>query len=221
MTENKVIIFGIQDYAELAHFYLTNDSGYEVVAFSVNEQYIPADKMFKGLPVLPFENIEKDYPANGFLFFAPMSPKNMNQAREAVYHQIKDKGYQLISYISSKATLFKNKIGDNCFILEDNTIQPFTKIGNNVVLWSGNHIGHHGEIKDHVTVTSHVVVSGHCIIEENCFLGVNATLRDGITLGKGTLVAMAAAVTKNTAEWGVYIGNPAKKLEGKISSSLL
>jgi len=221
MAINKVIIFGIQDYAELAHFYLSNDSEYEVVAFSVNKQYIPADKMFKGLPIVPFENIETDYPVNGFHFFAPLSPKNMNKAREDVYHQIKDKGYQLISYISSKATMFKNEIGDNCFILEDNTIQPFTKIGNNVVLWSGNHIGHHGEIKDHVTVTSHVVMSGHCTIEDNCFLGVNATLRDGITLAKGTLVAMAAAVTKNTEEWGVYIGNPAKKLEGKKSTSLL
>ena len=221
MPINKVIIFGIQDYAELAHFYLSNDSEFEVVAFSVNEQYIPADKMFKGLPVVPFENIEKDYSVKEFYFFAPMSPKNMNKARETVYHQIKDKGYQLINYISSKATMFKNEIGDNCFILEDNTIQPFTKIGNNVVLWSGNHIGHHGVIKDHVTVTSHVVMSGHCIIEDNCFLGVNATLRDGITLEKGTFVAMAAAVTKNTEEWCIYIGNPAKKLEGKISTQLL
>ncbi|RZK16425.1 MAG: sugar O-acyltransferase, partial [Flavobacterium sp.] len=122
----------------------------------------------------------------------------------------------------SKATILNDgKIGDNCFILEDNTIQPFTSIGNNVVLWSGNHIGHHGMIKDHVSFTSHVVMSGHCVIEENCFLGVNATLRDGINLAKGTLVAMAAAITKNTEEWGVYVGNPAKKLEGKISNRIL
>ena len=135
----------------------------------------------------------------------------MNQARETVYNNIKAKGYTLISYISSKATLFENEIGDNCFILENNTLQPFTKIGNNVVLWSGNHIGHHSVIKDHVTFTSHVVMSGHCVIGENSFLGVNATLRDGLNIAKGSLVAMAAAVTKDTEEWGVYIGNPAEK----------
>ena len=33
--KNKVIIFGILDTAELAHYYLTNDSEYEVVAFTV------------------------------------------------------------------------------------------------------------------------------------------------------------------------------------------
>jgi len=219
--KNKVVIFGIQDYSELAHFYLENDSPYEVIAFSVNEKFIPSERSFRGLPVVPFESIEQLYPADEFSFFAPMSPKNMNQNRERVYGEIKNKGYKLISYISSKATIFKNEIGDNCFILEDNTLQPFTKIGSNVVLWSGNHIGHHGEIKDHVTFTSHVVMSGHCVIGENSFLGVNSTLRDGITLAKGTLVAMAASITKSTEEWGVYLGNPAKKMEDKISTALL
>jgi sugar O-acyltransferase (sialic acid O-acetyltransferase NeuD family) len=217
----KVVIFGIQDYAELAHYYLTNDSPYHVAAFCVNEQYLPESGMFKELPVVPFENIESIYPIGDFSFFAPMSPNKMNQTREKVYNDIRNKGYNLISYISSRASIFKNEIGENCFILEDNTIQPYTRIGNNVVLWSGNHIGHHGEIKDHVTFTSHVVMSGHCVIGENSFLGVNATLRDRITLGKGTLVGMAAAITKSTDEWSVYVGNPAKKLEGKNSTSIL
>jgi len=217
----KVIIFGTQDYAELAHYYLKNDSPYEVVAFCLNESYLPEERMFKDLPIVPFEEVEQKYPTGEFSFFAPMSPKKMNQVREGVYNSIKIKGYSLISYISSKATIFDNEIGDNCFILEDNTLQPFTKIGNNVVLWSGNHIGHHGVIKDHVTFTSHVVMSGHCVIGENSFLGVNATLRDGLNIAKGTLVGMAAAITKDTDEWGIYIGNPAKKLENKLSPSVL
>lgn len=221
MKKSKVIIFGMADYAELAHYYLEKDSPYEVVAFCVNEAYLPEGNVFKGLPVVSFEHVEDSHPANEYFFFAPMAPKNMNTLRENIYNEIKKMGYQMISYISSKATLCNNKIGDNCFILEDNTLQPFTVIGNNVVLWSGNHIGHHSVIKDHVTFTSHVVMSGHCVIGENSFLGVNATLRDGINLAKGTLVGMAASITKDTEEWGVYIGSPAKKLEGKISSSVM
>jgi acetyltransferase-like isoleucine patch superfamily enzyme len=137
----------------------------------------------------------------------------MNRLRAEIYAQIKAKGYEMISYVSSKATRFKNKIGDNCFILEDNTLQPFTDIGNNVIMWSGNHIGHHGIIKDHVMFTSHVVLSGHCIIEPYTFFGVNATIRDGLTIAEGTFVAMAACITKNTEPWGFYKGNPAVKSE--------
>ncbi|WP_338766584.1 acetyltransferase [Bernardetia sp. ABR2-2B] len=216
----KVIIFGIQDFAELAHYYLTNDSDYEVVAFCVNEEYMPNEKSFKGLPIVSFENLEEHYSPSQFSLFAPMAPKKMNTIREKVYLEGKEKGYSFISYISSKATIFNSKIGENCFILENNTIQPFTDIGNNVIMWSGNHIGHHGKIEDNVMFTSHVVLSGHCVVEKNCFFGVNATIRDGLTLAKGSLIAMAASVTKNTEEWSIYVGNPAKKLENKNSLDL-
>src|SRR6185369_8921832 len=210
----KVIIFGVQDFAQLAKFYLQHDSEHEVVAFSVNEQYMPEGKTFEGLPVVAFEKVETTYPPSEFKFFAPMSPSRMNRLRESVYQNIKAKGYDFVSYVSSKATVFPGaQIGDNCFILEDNTIQPFTSIGNNVVLWSGNHIGHHSVIKDHVSFTSHVVLSGHCVVEAFSFFGVNSTIRDGIHIAEGSLVGMAAAVTANTEPWGVYKGNPAKKGE--------
>jgi sugar O-acyltransferase (sialic acid O-acetyltransferase NeuD family) len=216
----KVIIFGVQDFAQLAKFYLQQDSEHEVVAFSVNEQYMPEGKTFEGLPVVAFENVETVYSPAEFKFFAPMSPSRMNRLRESVYRKIKEKGYELISYVSSKATVFTGaQIGDNCFILEDNTIQPFTSIGNNVVLWSGNHIGHHSVIKDHVSFTSHVVLSGHCTVEPFAFFGVNATIRDGIHIAEGSFIAMAAAVVMDTEPWGVYKGNPAKKGD-KLSTDL-
>jgi sugar O-acyltransferase (sialic acid O-acetyltransferase NeuD family) len=208
----NVIIFGLQDYAELAHYYLENDSPHHVEAFCVNRAYVPEDRVYKGIPVIAFEDVNDTHPPQDFSFFAPMSPKHMNRDRERIFADIKAKGYGMISYVSSKATMFGNEIGENCFILEDNTLQPFTKVGDNVVLWSGNHIGHHGRIHDHVTVTSHVVMSGHCEIGAYSFLGVNATLRDGISIGEGTFVAMAAAVMKSTEPWSVYKGNPATKL---------
>lgn len=210
----KVIIFGVQDFAQLAKFYLQHDSEHEVVAFSVHQRYLPEQPTFEGLPVIAFENVEKTYAPSEFRFFAPMSPSRMNRLRESVYQQIKQKGYELISYISSKSNIFEGvPIGDNCFILEDNTIQPFTSIGNNVVLWSGNHIGHHSVIKDHVSFTSQVVLSGHCVVESFSFFGVNATIRDRIHVAEGSFIAMAAAVTRDTQPWGVYKGNPAQKGE--------
>jgi sugar O-acyltransferase (sialic acid O-acetyltransferase NeuD family) len=208
-----VIIFGVQDFAQLAHYYLEHDSPHKVIAFSVSREYLPESKTFCGLPVVAFEEVENIYPVNEYSFFAPLSPRKMNRLREKVYNEIKAKGYPLISYVSSKATIFNNKIGENCFILEDNTLQPFTDIGNNVVLWSGNHIGHHGKIEDHVTFTSHVVLSGHCLVKKYSFFGVNSTIRDGVTIEEGTLVAMDASIVKNTEPWGVYKGSPAKKGE--------
>jgi hypothetical protein len=34
---SRVIVFGLRDFASLAHFYLTHDPEHEVVAFTVTE----------------------------------------------------------------------------------------------------------------------------------------------------------------------------------------
>ena len=47
-------------------------------------------------------------------------------------------GYELISYVSSKAIVWPSaEIGDNCLIMEGNIIQPYARVGNDVVMWSG------------------------------------------------------------------------------------
>lgn len=214
--KNKVVIFGVLDTAELAHYYLSTDSEYEVVAFTINSEFLK-ENTFKGLPVVPFEELEKIYPPSEYLFFAPMTGVKMNNVRKRIYEEGKKKGYEYISYISSKATICGNKIGENCFILEDNTLQPFTEVGNNVVMWSGNHIGHHGKIEDNVFFTSHVVLSGHCHVKERAWFGVNSTIRDGLTIGEGSLIAMGAVITKSTDTDGLYMGAPAKKQEAPAS----
>jgi sugar O-acyltransferase (sialic acid O-acetyltransferase NeuD family) len=208
--KNKVVIFGTKDTAELAHWYLMNDSVYDVVAFTINKQYMK-EEIFNGLPVVPFDELEKYYSPDEFLFFSPMTGTKMNNNRKKIYEEGKRKGYTFISYVSSKATVCGNKIGENCFILEDNTLQPFTEIGNNVIMWSGNHIGHHGKIEDHVFFTSHVVLSGHCHVKERAWFGVNSTIRDGLTIGEGCLIGMGSVVTKSTENDGLYMGSPAKK----------
>lgn len=218
MKNKKVIVFGILDTAELAYFYLTHDSSFVVEAFTVNKQYIK-EESFCGLPVVPFEEVENFYPPSDYLFFAPMTGSKMNTLRKKIYEEGKSKGYEYITYVSSKATTFHNKIGENCFILEDNTIQPFTEIGNNVVMWSGNHIGHHGKIEDHVFFTSHVVLSGHCLVKERAWFGVNSTIRDFTTIGKGSLIAMGSVITKDTEDDGFYMGIPAKKQVKRASET--
>ncbi len=207
----KVIVFGTRDFASLAHYYLRTDSEHEVVAFTVHREFMPESSVFEGLPVVAFEEVARSYPPEAFAAFAPMSHAKMNRNREAVFNEFKALGYSMISYVSSRATcLNEGAIGENCFILEDNTIQPFVTIGKNVVLWSGNHIGHHSRIRDHVFVTSHVVLSGHCTVNSYCFLGVNATIRDQLTLEEGTLVGMGANIMKSTEAWSVYKADAAR-----------
>jgi sugar O-acyltransferase (sialic acid O-acetyltransferase NeuD family) len=201
---SKLIIFGIGDIAQLAHFYFTNDSEHEVVAFTVDRDYMKAPD-FCNLPVVAFDEVDEKYPPSAYKAFIAISYAKVNAVRAEKYHQAKQKGYSLVSYISSKATHWQDlQCGDNCFILEDNTIQPYTNIGNNVTIWSGNHIGHHAQIGDNCFITSHVVISGGVRIEDNCFLGVNSTVRDHITIARNCVIAAGSLILQSTQENGVY-----------------
>ena len=138
--------------------------------------------------------------------FIALSYSSMNKDRAEKYYKAKELGYDLVSYVSSKRTfLTEIPVGDNCFILENNTIQPFVRIGNNIILWSGNHIGHESVIDDHCNIASHVVISGHVHIHSFCFIGVNATLHDNIIIAPETLIGAGAVIAKDTIEKGVYL----------------
>lgn len=211
-----VVIFGIGQIAELAHFYLENDSDHKVVAFTVDKEYL-SEKEYKGLPVVAFEDLEKTYPSSKVKLFIPISYKGVNQIRKDKYLDAKKRGYSFITYISSKASYFGTPVGENCFIMEDNTIQPLTEIGNNVILWSGNHVGHHSKIEDHCFVTSHVVISGAVTIGERSFLGVNSTIRDNIKIGKACVLGAGSVIVKNLEDESVT--KPEKTSVSPIKSS--
>jgi sugar O-acyltransferase (sialic acid O-acetyltransferase NeuD family) len=200
----KLVVFGLSQWAELAHFYFQHDSNHQVVAFTADRQYLK-ETSFKNLPVVPFDEVEASYPPSEFAMFIPLSFKKMNHVRAEKYREAKQRGYKLVSYVSSKATTWPDfQCGDNCFIFEDNTIQPFVRIGNNVVMWSGNHIGHHTTIHNHVMITSHVVISGCCTIGEYCFFGVNSSVRDETVVAHDTLVGMDVSIARDTKEYEIY-----------------
>ena len=201
----RLLIFGAGDIARLAHHYFTTDSPHEVAAFVVDAGYRVVETL-QGLPVLERDEAIRHFPPDTCSMFVALSYAKMNRVRAEKVVAAKADGYSLVSYISSKCTyLSERDPGENCFILENNTIQPFVTIGNNVTLWSGNHIGHDSVIDDHCFITSHVVVSGNVHVKSYCFIGVNATLRNSIVVAEQTLIGAGAVIMKNTKSKGVYL----------------
>jgi len=195
----NLVIYGTGLIAEVAEFYFRTDSDYEIVAFTNAAEFIKQDT-FLGKPLVPFEDVGGSHPSAEYHVFIAIGYAKTNKIRQLRYEEAKSKGYVCATYISSRAAYYGTPVGDNCFILENNVIQPSVSIGCDVTLWSGNHIGHHSTIKNHCFISSHVVVSGGCEIGENCFLGVNSTLRDNIKLGPFVVVGSGAVVLKDCVE---------------------
>jgi sugar O-acyltransferase (sialic acid O-acetyltransferase NeuD family) len=214
-SERKpLVLVGDGESAEIAYEYFTYDSPWQVVAFAVEHKFRERDSLFD-LPVIDLEALSEAYPPSRYAAHVALSSTHLNRPRKRLYLHVKSLGYELASYVSSRAFVWRNvDIGENTFIFENNVLQYHVKVGNNVVLWSGNHVGHRTVIRDHNFISSHCVISGFCDIGESGFLGVNCTFGDNVSVPHDTVVGAGALLHKSLTEPGrVWVGNPAKPLE--------
>jgi len=204
MKTKKLIIVGDSAFAEIAYEYFQHDSEYEVVCFCVEHKFLTRKK-FRGLPVVIFEEIEVHFAPNDYFVYVATAYTQLNRLRTRLKNAVKDKGYKLASYISRRAFVWQNvEIGEHCFIFEDNTLQPFVKLGDNVVLWSGNHIGHHSIVRDNCFIASHAIISGFCDIGQNSFIGVNSTIVNNVKIGSDNWIGPHSVIFKNTSSGTIY-----------------
>ena len=201
----KLVIFGTRQIAEVLGWYFAHDSDYEIVAYTVDAEFLPGGE-FQGRPVVAFAEVAREFPPHEHAMFIALSYAKMNSIRAAKYAAAKALGYQLASHVSPRASAWEGlPLGDNSFIMEHNVVQPFSRIGSNTFLWAGNHIGHHATIGDHCFLASHIVVSGATAIGDRCFIGVNATLRDGITVAERCLIGAGALIMADTQPEQVFL----------------
>jgi sugar O-acyltransferase (sialic acid O-acetyltransferase NeuD family) len=201
---HELVIVGDSLFAEIAHEYFEHDSPHHVVAFSVEREYQKRDRL-RDLPVLPFDELASEIDPAHHSVFVALTYGRLNRVRTRLLDAAVAQGFRPASYVSSRAFVWPNvRLGEHCFIFEDNTLQPFVSIGRNCILWSGNHIGHHCSIADNVFVASHAVVSGSVRIGDNCFIGVNATLVNDIEIGADSWIGPAVTVTRNVEPNSVW-----------------
>src|SRR5258708_25692647 len=156
----KLLIVGDSAFAEVACEYFDAMSPYTVAGFAVERQYIKRAALM-GRPIVAWEDSAQSHPPSEYEVYVAVVYSQLNRLRTRLMNGAKAKGYRLASFVSPHAFLAPSAmVGEHCFIFEHNVVQSFVHIGNNVVLWSANPIGHHSTIGDDVFVWSHVVVSG-------------------------------------------------------------
>jgi sugar O-acyltransferase (sialic acid O-acetyltransferase NeuD family) len=207
-----VVLFGNGRVARLARFHLTHDAHRDVAAFTVERDH-RTDATFDGLPIVAFDDVVAQYPPDAYDMFVAVGYGQVNGFREQMYNEAKALGYNLISIVHSSSIIaYGVEVGDNCFIMERNVVQPFVRIGNNVTMWGMSMIGHDSVVGDHTFLAAHVIVSGFVTIEPRCFLGVNATIRDEITVSRECVIGAGATVMKSTEPRQVLVGPTARLL---------
>jgi sugar O-acyltransferase (sialic acid O-acetyltransferase NeuD family) len=216
--EKKLVVYGSGETAEIIADYFQRDSSFEVVAFTVDREFLQEETLL-GLPVVAFDEVATRFPPSTHHMFAAASFGRLNRNRTAMYAKAKASGYTCASYVNSHAFIWHNvELGENVFVFEENVLQYKVRIGNNVILWSGNHIGHQTVIEDNCFISSHVVISGFCTIGSNSFLGVNTSFNDGVKFGKDSVTGNGTIIVRDTEPGSIFVGNPAKRIKSSYEA---
>ncbi len=208
---SKIILFGCGEGAKIAYQYFRQDTEEEIAGFCVHRQQMK-EAEFVGLPVVAFEEVESRFPPKEFKLFCSLGFDQMNHVRAKVFEEGKEKGYQFTSYIhSSNKPIGEFKMGENCFIMENQSINTGVTIGNNVTIWSANQIGNNCRIEDHAWISSHACIAGNVTIKEYSFIGINASISHNIVIERENYIGANALIAKNTEPKAVYVLSPTPK----------
>jgi sugar O-acyltransferase (sialic acid O-acetyltransferase NeuD family) len=217
---SKVVLFGTGRGADVAYRFLNRDSEHEISGFAVDRQYLDRER-FHELPVVAFEDVERHFPPDEFKMFILLGYQRMNAFRAGKYREAKQKGYSFISYANSNFYRAEElSIGENCCILDNQSISLDVKIGNNVVLWSSNHVGDLTVIEDHVWLASHVTIAAEVVVRPYCFLGIGATIGNKVTLAEGTFVGANALVVADTPKNAVCVTGESNRVDADSTTFL-
>lgn len=209
----KLVLFGNGRGADVAYRFISRDTDHQICAFAVDAKYRTSDT-FRELPLVDFESVERTYPPEEYQMLILLGYQGMNQLRQRKFNEAKQKGYRLASYVASDIFRVEDiQVGENCFILDNQSISLDVSIGNNVVMWSSNHIGDMSTIEDHAWIASHVTVAANVRVGQRAFLGIGATISNMVTIAEDSFVGADRLISANTDPGGVYVHGRDEKLD--------
>lgn len=209
-----VVLFGVGQLAEVMTDYLLEDLNLNLVGYTVDRDYLPAKKEFKGRPVVAWEDIDTAFPCDRFLLLGPVSYRDNNRFRRDRYLEAKAKGYRFASFIHPSSHVVGAEIGENSIILEDCTVQPYAKIGACSILWSKVHIGHHAQIGDCCFFASFCGIAGNARVGDCTFFGGQSGLIDNLSVGSDCIIGAGTTLTCSVPDGSVAVARGVRVIKG-------
>lgn len=216
----NIVILGNNDFGRLLNYYISVDDSRQVVAFTVNKEYIN-ENTFCELPVVPFEDVESIYPPREYEILIAIGNSKMNDVRKKMYYECKKKGYKVASYIHSSCSIHTKDIGEGNILLENCLLYPYSKLGNGNLLWDHVLISHDCIVGDFNTFSSYADLCGYVKIGNNGYFGKHCILNDYMEVADYTLVGAAAYAKGKTEEYDVVVPARSIILENKKSTDLM
>jgi sugar O-acyltransferase (sialic acid O-acetyltransferase NeuD family) len=207
----KLYIFGSGGFAKEVFCLLTDldkissTKIYEEFFFVVPDKQYISEKIM-GVTLIPESEFN---PNSGNVVIAIGNP----DIRKKVVEKL-PKSVIYPSFIHPNVVLSEfNHLGIGNIIAAGSVLTCNIKIGNHSHFNLNSTIGHDCIIGDFFTSAPGVNLSGNCKIGDSVYLGANSCVKEGIKICNNVIVGMGSVVVKDILKPGVYVGNPAKKMD--------
>ncbi|MDC2963855.1 hypothetical protein OA067_02990 [Gammaproteobacteria bacterium] len=205
----KSVIYGNGTISKILFQFLKRT--YQVECFTVQSDLITG-KRFEGLPIFPFETIERSCSPKDYAMFIAVGYGQMNLIRKQKFLEAKSRGYHLPNYVHHSVDLHENTFsGEGNIVLDHVSLQPGVRIGDNNFIWSNAVVGHGAEIQNDCWITSGVTIGGDSKVKSGCFLGINATIGHNIVLETDSFIGANCLIARNTEPGSAYVSPGALK----------
>lgn len=206
----KILLAGNAITAEILFGLLRRDARYNVVGFTVDDEFVAQGTLSDCRTVGLSEAVSAFSPDTHRVIMA-MGYDNLNRTRESMFGRLKAMGYGVETYIHPDARVYTdNPLGEGSVVLPGAVIEPNAHVGSNTMIWCNVTLAHHSSVGDHCWLAACTVVSGNARVLHNTFLGVNCTVVNGVTVGEFNIVGAAALISRDTKSHSVHLARSAE-----------
>lgn len=111
-------------------------------------------------------------------------------------------------------------IGRRCRIREAATLNVgteggggVTRLGDDVLVMTGAHVGHDAQIGNRVILVNHVAIAGHCVLGDDVIVGGLSGVHQFVRIGQGAIIGAVTMVTNDVIPYGL-VQAPRGELDG-------
>ena len=206
----KLVLAGNAITAEILHAYLKNDSRYEVVGATVDDEFL-AQGTLTGLESVGLSRLRETFPPDSYRILMAVGYNDLNRVRESLFLRLKNMGYAIETYVHPDARVYsRHPLGEGCVVLPSAVIEPHAQVGANTMVWCNVTLAHHSQVDDNCWIAAGTVIAGQAKVLRNSFVGVNATVVNEVTVGDYNVIGAAALISKNTKSHTVHLARSAE-----------
>lgn len=207
----KIIIFGDSSFAERLSKYILFEKRETFLGFTQEDEFCSRNSIL-GFPVYPLSQLRERVGDNVELLLA-VGYSQMNNLREKIYKILVEKGFEIGSWMSVNSFVYTDAVGEGTLVLPNTLIGPGCDLGKCNIFESSVTLSHDNSVGDFNFISTGVVIGGHTVVKNHCFFGLNSTIKSDIVMNDYTLLGSSCNILYASESYGVYVGNPARRLE--------